>query len=189
MRTSPESARSSRRGTSRSTNTLAPDAVVSDGPACEGPTDCSKFSAKRRRGGGDPSRLMVPQSASLERETRFAAGSQHTTTRHEAPAPMTAAPIGSPNRFHRAWHEPRASQSSSGPPLGGTPRRQSRAIAPKEGRLRRETMWFPSVRVPAEADAEWRPPRTGFRARRTCSCGTRRRGRSALPPPGAKQTS
>src|SRR5687767_5563957 len=33
---------------------------------------CSGFSAWRGRGGGDPSSLMVPQIASLERETRFA---------------------------------------------------------------------------------------------------------------------
>jgi hypothetical protein len=42
-----------------------------------------------RRGGGDRSSLMVPQSASLEPETRFAAGSQHTTTRTRSAAPMT----------------------------------------------------------------------------------------------------
>src|SRR5688572_4022085 len=100
---------------------------------------------------------MVPQSASLERETRFAAGSQHTTTR---------------TRSARSTDCGTTRLAESPPP-------RALAVAPLFSKLgHAHAAAEPSRRAdlcrsPASAPfvCGWScvdlPPRTGFRARRT----------------------
>ena len=123
----------------------------------------------RGRGGGDPSRLMVPQSASLERPASRRAINTRLPA-HEAPAPMTAAQIGSPDHLHRAWQGPGATSLGQTRAAAEPSRHADLCRSPASARF-----------VCGQSCVDW-PPRTGFRARRTRCCGTRRCDGSALPP-------
>ena len=98
---------------------------------------------------------MVPQSASLERETRFAAGSQHTTTRTRSARSNdcgTNRLAGSPPpRWAVAPYVAGARL-----PAAETSRRADLCRSPPSARF-----------VCGLSCVDW-PPQTGFRARRTC---------------------
>ena len=76
------------------------------------------------RGGGDPSNLMVPQSAVIGAGNPLRGG-QSTPMPHTKRRPMTAAQIGSPDHLHRAWQDLGLAYSTLGKPA----RRQSRVGA------------------------------------------------------------